>query len=474
MRRLKSAFIIAGLLVPLCLIAPLSLGRAAELCTPLQDENMGKWTAIPFPEFPADDNFVLEAGPVSELRPSVEWLESVVDPVDSSIVYATNGMHVARSDDGGCQWKQILSAQLATEPSWVPNRTGANIIDGIYTGTSSETHGDVVVILKNSNLRRILVSQDFGDSWSSPFLVSSPGEITSLAVAPGDPKTIYVGVTDRTNWWVGGGDVELLRTTDGGETWSALSDGSFRDDPRSGPATQDLVADPANANHLFGLRYFTELRDTPQTSPTPTVFTDPLGELVESTDGGKTWTTVQKAPKPLMHLTVAWSGAAPHLAVSQPANQNGVNPRTISASDDGGKEWSALPDLPSLWPNNTGTPISQVTDLAFASSGRALVALVDSVAKIPFDGSDSYLDGLNTSGEGIYRFSPLGNRWRDFTPRPSRFCSPSTSSAETCGKYFAGLVVDQQKRPAVFFYKVYIAQGDERIPYIWRYSGSLK
>lgn len=109
--------------------------------------------------------------------------------------------------------------------------------------------------------------------------------IGALAIAPSDDDIIYAGTGEGAlsgDSYFGNG---VLKSTDGGQTWSHVSGNYFY-----GVATARLVVDPTNANHVYAavLRGRGGAR---RTSP-------PLHSrwgIWESTDGAHTWTLRKEA-----------------------------------------------------------------------------------------------------------------------------------------------------------------------------------
>ena len=68
--------------------------------------------------------------------------------------------------------------------------------------------------------------------------------VGAVAFVPSNPLTVYAG-TGEGNFYAGLG-AGLLRSTNGGTTWSLLTGAPF-----VGQGFYDLIVDPANANHLL-------------------------------------------------------------------------------------------------------------------------------------------------------------------------------------------------------------------------------
>jgi photosystem II stability/assembly factor-like uncharacterized protein len=90
-------------------------------------------------------------------------------------------------------------------------------------------------------------------------------EVTSLAIAPGSPATIWV----TTNW----GSNAIWCSTDGGDTWTKAADSG-----ELGGAwlAEEVLVDPRSSDTVY--------------VPTSALDADP--GLYRSTDGGATWQNI--------------------------------------------------------------------------------------------------------------------------------------------------------------------------------------
>ncbi len=87
-------------------------------------------------------------------------------------------------------------------------------------------------------------STDFGSNWVPIFDPQGTGSIGAIAVAPSDPKIIYVGTGAgiiRPDLAIGDG---VYKSTDGGKTWVHLG-------LRDSQMIADIEVDPTNPNRLF-------------------------------------------------------------------------------------------------------------------------------------------------------------------------------------------------------------------------------
>jgi uncharacterized repeat protein (TIGR01451 family) len=272
----------------------------------------------------------------------------------------------------------------------------------------------------------------------------------ALAVAPSNDNVVYAGTGEGAlsgDSYFGNG---ILKSTDGGSTWSQVSQDYFR-----GVSISRLVVDPANASHLYVavLRGRGGARRT-----TPTVHS--RYGVWESTNGGVDWTLLKEAPAGSLGATdleldpvngnlyasfwgdamykstnggAAWSpimngvpGAGFHAAnpsrfsigLSHPAGQPnatlymgtdwrdaaGHHPSRIFKSTDGGASWTMLPAGAATGPDN----VSNYCDIQCTYDN---VVEADPVNPdvVYVAGEFNYPRGTG----GIYRSDDGGQTWLD-------------------------------------------------------------
>ena len=114
---------------------------------------------------------------------------------------------------------------------------------------------------------------DYGRIWTPIFDAQSTGSIGAIAIAPSDPRILYVGSGEglqRPDLSVGDG---IYKSTDGGNTWRHLG-------LRDGQQIPAVIVDPRDPNRVFAA-----------------VLGHPYGPneergIFRSTDGGETWQKV--------------------------------------------------------------------------------------------------------------------------------------------------------------------------------------
>ena len=196
-----------------------------------------------------------------------------IDPSDGMHMFAATSGGLYETDDGGTTWAK------PADSTYTPfdGEIDAVVIDPsdpqlVYiAGTTDGTDAFVAE------------SADGGATWTSADsgLSTPPGAsrvFVALALAPSNPQTLYASVGSRTQ------PVALERSTDGGGSWSTLTAApDYTGDAYSfggnasgeqGDYDNALAVDPTNPDHILA-----------------------GGEgLVETTDGGATWSNVNGGP----------------------------------------------------------------------------------------------------------------------------------------------------------------------------------
>ncbi|MFY9579022.1 MAG: hypothetical protein WAQ33_06835 [Gaiellaceae bacterium] len=127
-----------------------------------------------------------------------------VTPKTGSAVFAGTNRGLYRSRDGGARWQLVATGHTRYSHLTYPDEFDAIVIDphnlkNIYAGISDGG---------------ILKSTDGGDTWAASNTGLTDKQITTLAVNPRNPQTLYVGT--------GAG---VYRSTDGAHSWHRFDRG---------------------------------------------------------------------------------------------------------------------------------------------------------------------------------------------------------------------------------------------------------
>ncbi|MEA2600195.1 MAG: hypothetical protein QOF89_1187 [Acidobacteriota bacterium] len=251
-----------------------------------------------------------------------------VDPSRPATIYLSIGPRIARSDDGGAHWTESrrglgprsFPGALAVDPAkrsriYLAAAGAWHSLDGGMSWRPARKRplpqGDASLVSALVAVPRpagtvfaatfggLFKSGDGGDTWRRSSSGLPAGEIGALALAPSDPKTLWVSLP-------GSG---VFRSTDGGLSWRITA------------------AQPAGP--IFGLT-------VSPTSPR-TAWAGTLGKgIYRTTDGGASWSPA--GPGPTAQVQAVAAGGRTLYAAVDP---QGSDPGGVLASDDGGATWQS-------------------------------------------------------------------------------------------------------------------------------------
>jgi photosystem II stability/assembly factor-like uncharacterized protein len=236
-------------------------------------------------------------------------------------------------------------------------------------------------------------SDDAGRTWEPLFQNEETASVGALAIAPSNPRIIYVGTGQTDTRYDIASGRGVYRSVDGGKTWQprGLSDtraiGRIVVDPRN----PDLVL-VAALGHIFG--------------------PNPERGVFRSEDGGKTW---QKAlfvdentgavdlatdpTDPSVVYAATWQVRNyPWLSYFHPERAPGSG---VFKSTDGGRNWKRLSG--GGWP---AEPLGRI-GLAAAAGGRVYAVVVTRTRA-----GNPRRAGATSRGGGLYRSDDGGTSWK--------------------------------------------------------------
>ena len=292
-----------------------------------------------------------DGGATWNIISSVVGVNSIaIDPRNSSVVYALTGHGLLKSSNGGETWSAAGNglpspyAYLVVIDPVTPSTLFA-VIGGLNGGIFKSTNGGASWNALNTGLTNpffsfliidpstpsklyalasvpappnppgavLLTSTDGGETWA----VRATGlpantSVRSLAVAPSNSSVIYATVS----LGVPGGPpgTAILRSVDGGESWTSLSTGL-----PTGAFVTNLIVDPRNASVIYVMIVFP--------------FAE-AGGILKSTDGGESWTALRPnlpANTPIQSLVIDPGNSSMMYIIAD---------GSIYKTVDGGAQWN--------------------------------------------------------------------------------------------------------------------------------------
>ncbi|MBN2289303.1 MAG: hypothetical protein JXQ83_08220, partial [Candidatus Glassbacteria bacterium] len=245
--------------------------------------------------------------------------------------------------------------QLEYETEWSFLRTSE--IDYTYSITAHPTNPDIVFsgyspkpFEHSAMVRR---TTDGGETWNTVLEVPNSSGITSVAVDPGDPGSIYAGSIGERG--------EIYYSSDGGSSWTRLNEHFIMCTVWGQP---QLIVDPGNPLVVYAATW--------------------LAGTWKTEDAGATWTLLEEAPLSATSLSL-----------------NPLDADQIYLSDR---------TAPVLW--KTSDAGSSWRETADFSADRAFL-----LNRVLADGNNVYAAtfGPGIHGGKLYKSTDSGSSWADLT-----------------------------------------------------------
>ena len=346
--------------------------------------------------------------PIFDQQPTQSIGAIAVAPSDPNVVYVASGegLHrpdlsvgdgIYRSQDAGKTWEHLGLREgeqipaLAVDPH-DPNRLFAAVLGHPY-GPNAE--------------RGIYRSTDGGRTWKQVLYKDANTGGSDVVIDPAHPDVVYAALwEDRLGPWEDGNEYSgthggLFKSTDGGETWRAL--------------TQGLPADLVQINVAIAASQSSRLYATVSTTHEGGYESgDGLG-VYRSDDAGEIWYRVTQDARPAMKIG---GGDLPVPAVD-PKNPDVVYSASIVTmrSADGGKTWIGLRGAPggddyqNLWIN----PLDP----------RILLLVSDQGALVTVNGGETWSSWYNQPTAQLYHVA-VTNTF------PYQICAGQQESGSVC------------------------------------------
>ncbi|HLZ68904.1 MAG TPA: glycosyl hydrolase [Dehalococcoidia bacterium] len=200
---------------------------------------------------------------VSEADPNVIYAGTGEACIRGNVIH---GDGVYRSTDAGRNWQHL---GLADTRHISRVRVHPNDPDTVYVAALGHAFGP-------NKERGVFRSSDGGKSWQQSLFVSERAGAADLSMDPHNPRLLFAAIWQalRTPWTLesGGPDSGLYRSSDGGETWSDLSDRPGL--PKGIKGRIGVAVSPAKAGRVWAIVEAEE------------------GGLFRSDDAGESWQRV--------------------------------------------------------------------------------------------------------------------------------------------------------------------------------------
>lgn len=262
-------------------------------------------------------------------------------PSDSNIIYAaTAGGGVWKTIDGGTDWAPLTDNQASLFMGAIAvAQSDPNIV---YAGTGDATNSEF-----SQYGRGLLKSIDGGASWT--LLPGNTGlnefnrrTIAQIVVHPADPNTVYAAVGDNG---VNGltGNTGIWKSTDGGTTWTNTTQAAGL---TSEEVYSDLVMDPSAPDTLY--------------AAIGSAAGSNSNGVYKTVDGGATWNPAGDFPlgatdANVGRIRIALAASSPGTLVASIANDSDVPSEAgdgslykLMKSEDSGITWNELPGVPNF------------------------------------------------------------------------------------------------------------------------------
>lgn len=322
------------------MIGPTRGGRTRAACGVASQPSVFYMGAVNGGVWKTDD-FGRTWNPIFDGQPTQSIGAIAVAPSDPNIIYVGSGEGLARPDlsvgdgvykstDAGKTWTHVglRNSQgipaLAVDPR-NPNRVFAAALGHPY-GANEE--------------RGIYLSTDGGQNWQKVLSKDANVGGSDVEIDPSNPEIVYASLWEvRLGPWEDGNQYSgtgggLFKSTDGGKTWHALSNGLPK-----GIIQVDVTIAASQPSRLYA----------------SVATNEPSVGIYRSDDAGESWTRITTDPRPALRIG---GGDLPVPRVD-PKNPDIVYSASIVTmrSADGGKTWTSLRGAPggddyqNLWIN---------------------------------------------------------------------------------------------------------------------------
>ena len=192
------------------------------------------------PIFDNEGSFSIGCVTIDPNNPHTVWVGSGENNSQRSVSY---GDGVYKSIDDGKSWKNMGLKQSEHIGKILIDPRNSNIVYVAAQGPLWASGGD----------RGLFKTTDGGSTWENVLKISDLTGVSDIAFDPRNPDIMYASTYQRarTVWTLinGGPESSLQKTTDGGKTWTKLTNGI----PGGDVGRIGIAVSPANPDYVYAL-----------------------------------------------------------------------------------------------------------------------------------------------------------------------------------------------------------------------------
>jgi hypothetical protein len=202
-----------------------------------------------------------------------------LDPQDPYTYYVALGTGgVMKTADNGGSWEPVFEKERVAAVGAVAVAPSDPKVVWVGTGEANDRNS-------TSWGDGVYRSTDGGATWTHAGLRTSRA-IARIVVHPKDPATAYVAATG--DLWNAGGERGVYKTTDGGATWKRVLAAPAPHDALAGGG--DVAVDPLDPNVVYAALYARQRKPWSFAYGPELTGGKDVGGIYKSTDGGASWT----------------------------------------------------------------------------------------------------------------------------------------------------------------------------------------
>ena len=242
-----------------------------------------------------------------------------LDPVDSSTCYVGLGTGgIMKSTNAGASFSAIFEKEKVAAIGAIAVAPSDPKVVWVGTGEANDRNS-------SSWGNGVYLSEDGGTSFKSVGLADSRA-IARIVVHPKDPKTAWVAAMG--DLWAPSASRGLFKTTNGGASWTKVLQAQGEYDDRVGCG--EVVIDPSNPDILYATLYARRRTPWSFTFGPPLTGGKDLGGIFKSVDGGAHWSKLTSGlPKDTGRIGLAVFAKNPKIVYA-----------IVQADPDGATGWA--------------------------------------------------------------------------------------------------------------------------------------